>query len=166
MTDITLKAGDGFFIYKAGAIIIHENNILMVKNDTSPYYYPVGGRVRFGETSESAVIREVYEETMVTFEIDRLAFIHENFFVADFMDNVYCHEIGLYYLMKQSANVNKNLLCNSVSINGVRESLQWLPLDKLSDYHLFPEFFKTELKNLKNGIGHFITKNEKTSRAK
>nr|WP_246241199.1 NUDIX domain-containing protein [Anaerocolumna sedimenticola] len=31
------------------------------------------------ETSEEAVIREVYEETGVNFEIDRLVFIQERF---------------------------------------------------------------------------------------
>lgn len=33
-----------------------------------------------GETAEDAVVREVYEETGVRYEIDRLAVIHENFF--------------------------------------------------------------------------------------
>lgn len=33
-----------------------------------------------GETAEQAVIREVYEETGIMYQIERLAFIHENFF--------------------------------------------------------------------------------------
>lgn len=34
-----------------------------------------------GETAEDAVKREVLEETGVAYEADRLAFIHENFFL-------------------------------------------------------------------------------------
>ena len=37
-------------------------------------------------------------------------------------------------------------------------------LAELSNYMLFPEFYKTELKYIKDEIGHFITKNEKTVR--
>ena len=33
-----------------------------------------------GETAEDAVVREVFEETGVKYEIDHLAVIHENFF--------------------------------------------------------------------------------------
>ncbi|QHQ63847.1 NUDIX domain-containing protein [Anaerocolumna sedimenticola] len=45
----------------------------------NPCYYTVGGAVKIKETSEEAVIREVYEETGVNFEIDRLVFIQERF---------------------------------------------------------------------------------------
>jgi len=165
MTDITLKVEDGYFIYGVSAIILHNNNVLMAKNDNYPYYYPIGGRVSFGETSENAVLREVHEETGVDFEIDRLAFIHENFFVGSFMGNKPCHEIRLFYLMKPHNDV-ENIKCSNVDVNGEKESLHWLPIDKLSEYHLFPEFFKSELRCLKNEVGHFITKGGNTVRVK
>ena len=163
MTDITLNIENGYFIYRVGAIIIHDNKVLMVKNDRSPYYYSVGGRVGFGETSESAVLREAFEETGVDFEIDRLAFIHENIFHGDFFNNALCHEISFYYLMKQNENSN-TAKGGSLGINGVTESLHWLRLDELPGLHLYPEFYKTELQNLKNEVGHFITMNEHTIR--
>ena len=46
MTDITLKVDEGYFIYKVGAIIIHDEKILMVKNESYPYYYTVGRIVK------------------------------------------------------------------------------------------------------------------------
>lgn len=164
MTDITFRADNGYFIYKTGAIIIHENKVLMVKNENFPYYYTVGGRVGFGETSEEAVLREAYEETNVKFEIDRLAFIHENFIITDLfgIDSAH-HEIGLYYLMKQSGDIDK-IKCGSVGADGGEESLHWLPLDELSDLHLFPVFYKTELQNLTDEVRHFITKDGNTYR--
>jgi len=163
MTDISLEVDRGVFIHKVGAIIINDNNVLMVKNDGFPYYYTIGGRVKFGETSTDAVLRETLEETNVAFEIDRLAFIHENFFVADFMENKFCHEIGLYYIMKKSNELD-NLLCNS-AFKGFKEHLHWLPINKLSNYPIFPEFYKIELQNLKEEVVHFVTKDGITFRA-
>ena len=58
MIDITLEVHNGYFNYGARAIILHDNNVLMVKSENHLYYYPVGGRVRFGETSDNAVLRE------------------------------------------------------------------------------------------------------------
>jgi len=171
MTDITLKTDEGYFCWKVCAIILHENKVLMIKNENFPYYYPVGGRVKFGETSEDAVMREVYEETGVHFKIDRLCFVHENFFTADFMGAEHFaggapfHEVALFYLMKKNDEVTK-VKGGSLGGDGGKESLHWLPLDKLTDSFLYPEFFKTELKNLKNKAAHSITKGGKAFRAK
>lgn len=161
MNDLTLKAGNGYFSYRVGAIIIQENKLLMIKNSNSPYYYSVGGRVKFGESSEDAVLREIFEETNVEFEIDRLAFIHENFFTADFLGNELFHEIALFYLMKPNNNI-KNIKCNSVGVDGGKESAHWLPIEKLSDFEIYPSFFKTDWKKINNQVGHFITKDGKT----
>ncbi|MFJ6268164.1 NUDIX hydrolase [Lysinibacillus xylanilyticus] len=78
--DITFPTKDGVFNMRVGAIILHEDKVLMVKNNRDPYYYSVGGRVKLQETLEDAIIRECFEETKVHFEVDRLVFIHENFF--------------------------------------------------------------------------------------
>jgi len=166
MSDITLKVDGGYFIYKVGAVIINDNHVLMVKNDNHTYYYPVGGRVNFGETSEEAVLREVYEETNINFQIDRLAFVHENYFIADFLeiDKAPCHEIALYYMMKQSDEVS-NIVCNSVGADGGAESLHWLPIAGLDDYMVFPGFYKTSLRKLNDKVEHFITKDGKTKRS-
>ena len=164
MADVTLEISGGLFNYKVGAIILNKEKVLMIKNDEFPYYYTVGGRVQFGETSEDTVLRETFEETNVVFEVERLAFIHENFFIADFMENKYCHEIALYYLMKKSSGLN-NLFCNSTGGNGEIESLHWLSINELSKYPVFPEFYKTELQNLSNEVLHFITKDGVTTRA-
>ena len=138
----------------------------MVKNADFSYYYSVGGRVMFGETSAETVLREVYEETQVTMEIERLAFVHENFFLWEIGNQPY-HEIAFFYRVKPEKNQSLAALrCHSRGEGGGAESLHWLPLDKLSDYPLFPEFFKTELLNPTEDVGHFITKDEITFRVK
>lgn len=81
--DLTASVGDGIVNIRVGAIIMKGNQFLMAGNEQSNYLYSVGGRVKFGETAEEAVIREVYEETGAQMEVGRLGFVHENFFIAD-----------------------------------------------------------------------------------
>ena len=71
--DMSVPCEEGFINLRVGAIILKDDKLLMVGNKARPeYLYSVGGRIKFGETSEEAIIREVYEETGVHMEIDRL----------------------------------------------------------------------------------------------
>ena len=91
---------DKWFRYRAAAIIVENGCVLFAGNANTDYLYSIGGAVHAGETSEDAVIREVYEETGVHYEIDRLAVIHENFFNEDIelLKGLDCHEISFYFL--------------------------------------------------------------------
>lgn len=152
--DLTFKTSEGKFNYRVGAIIIRDKKILMVKNDSAPYYYSVGGRVKLNETSEEAVVRETFEETGVEFQIDRLAFIQEHFFCEEITKEHY-HEIAFFYLMKE--NTNMNLVCKSSGDQGAKEHLYWLPIENLEQFHLFPEFFKTRLSAGMTSIEHIVS---------
>ncbi|WP_242838228.1 NUDIX domain-containing protein [Butyrivibrio proteoclasticus] len=82
--DMTVPCDNGLINIRVGAIILKDGKFLMVGNNIRPeYLYSVGGRIKFGETAEEAVIREVYEETSVRMEVDRLGFINENYFYGD-----------------------------------------------------------------------------------
>ena len=81
--DMCVPCGEGIINIRVGAIILQGGRFLMVKNPMADYFYSVGGRIKFGETAQEAVIREVMEETGVRMEIDHLGFILENYFIAD-----------------------------------------------------------------------------------
>ena len=83
--DICVPVGDGYVNVRVGAIIEKDGKILMVTNESVDYYYSVGGRIHLGESAGDAVRREVLEETGCAMEIDRLGFIHEDFFIGDSM---------------------------------------------------------------------------------
>ena len=50
-------------------MIIFDNKILATRDERAPYYYLRGGKVKIGETAETAVIREVEEELSMTSKI-------------------------------------------------------------------------------------------------
>ena len=83
-SDCTVAIDNGFINLRVGTIIMKNGKFLMVGNQKDDYLYSVGGRIKFSETAEEAIIREVYEETGRKLEIDRLGFIHENFFYGDY----------------------------------------------------------------------------------
>lgn len=99
--DMCVACNDGIINIRAGAIIIKDGGLLMVGNGRD-YLYSVGGRLKFGETAEEAVVREVYEETGVKMEIDRLGFVHENYFFGDAPSNLnkLIYEISFFFYMQ------------------------------------------------------------------
>ncbi|MCM1375150.1 MAG: NUDIX domain-containing protein [Muribaculum sp.] len=81
--DIEYETPNMKFSLRSAALIFKNTHVLLLKSDCHHCFYTVGGGIRENETSESAVIRECYEETGYHFEIDRLVFIEERFFSVD-----------------------------------------------------------------------------------
>jgi ADP-ribose pyrophosphatase YjhB (NUDIX family) len=148
-----------WFRYRAAAIIIENDSILLASNENSDYYYSVGGGVHMGETAEQAVIREVYEETGVIYEVDRLAFIHENFFDGNgIIEGKKCHEIAFYFLMKPRGTQEIN--SHSYCAEG-KEYMTWIPIKELHKYKAYPIFFREKLLNMGSGIEHIVNMENK-----
>ena len=154
-SDITVRVDESVVNLRVGAIIIKDNKVLMVKNQRDDYYYSVGGRIKIGETSEKAIIREVYEELGVKLPIDRLGFISENYFYGDMGDNIgrEIYEICFYYYMKTPSDFEPH--GESVTSDGLAETFEWIPFD--TDKTIYPVFFKTELADPCKNIKHIIT---------
>ena len=152
--DMCVVCDDGILNIRAGAIIIKDGKLLMVGNDRN-YLYSVGGRLKFGETAEDAVIREVLEETGVKMEIDRLGFVHENYFYGDAPSNrnKLIYEISFFFYMKVPDTFAP--IGESFTEGNSKEHLRWVALDE--DIKMYPEFFRTELKNPTNTVKHFTT---------
>ena len=155
-TDMSAPCENGYINIRVGAIIIKDNKYLMVGNEASDYLYSVGGRIKFGETAEEAVIREVYEETGVKMEINRLGFVHENYFYGDFSDKAgkLIYEISFFFYMNAP---NDFLPVNSTfAENGSKEYLTWISTED-KNRNIYPNFFTTELKHPSVDVKHFVT---------
>lgn len=151
--DMCVACDDGILNIRAGAIIMKDGKLLMVGNSRN-YLYSVGGRIKFGETAEEAVVREVFEETGIKMEIDRLGFVQENYFYGDAPSNLnkLIYEISFFFYMKVPDTFAP--VSESFTEGSGEERLVWVSLD--DDIHMYPEFFKTELKNPTNAVKHFV----------
>ena len=154
--DMTAPCGNGLINLRVGAVIMKDGQILMVGNRIRPdYLYSVGGRIKFGETAEEAVVREVLEETSVRMEIDRLGFVHENYFYGDAPSNLgkLIYEISFFFYMKVPKDFSP--VCGSFTDDGQEEFLCWIAPDDPVMY--YPDFFRTELLHPQEGVRHFVT---------
>ena len=155
MEDMTVPCGGGLINLRTGAIIMKDGKFLMVGNERADYLYSVGGRIQFGETAEEAVIREVLEETGVRMEIDRLGFIHENYYIGDAPSNLgrLIYEISFFFYMKVPDGFS--LTGGSFTEDGSKEHLQWISADE--PRRIYPAFFRGELSRPSLTVKHFVT---------
>ena len=121
--DMTVPCGEGLINLRVGAILLRDGKFLMASNRRDPYLYSVGGRIQFGETAEEAVLREVEEDTGRRLEVDRLGFVHENFFTSDprLHTGRVVYEISLFFYMKTPQDFEP--VSRSFTEDGAREFL-------------------------------------------
>lgn len=100
-------------------------------------------------------MREVLEETGTQMEIDRLGFVHENYFYLDEpgRENQVVYEISFYFYMKMPEDFSP--VCESFTGSNHKERLVWLTMD--GDEKIYPEFFRTELKQPCGFVKHMCT---------
>ena len=154
-TDLTVKDTENMLNIRVAGIITKDNRVLMVKNLRSDYIYSLGGRLKFGESAQQGVVREVYEETGVHMKIDRLGFIHENFFIGSTPSkmNRQVYEITFYFYMKVPEDFH--IETDTATADGYGETLVWL--DWHSNERYYPQFFRNELDNPSTEIKHIVT---------
>lgn len=78
--DVCFKTENGVFNYRVCGIILHDDKILALHDERSPYFYLPGGRVNLHEKSSAAILRELKEELLIDAKIIRALWVDENFF--------------------------------------------------------------------------------------
>ena len=136
--DMCVPCGGGLLNIRVGAIIIKGGKALTVKSQFGDYCYSVGGRIKFGETAEQAVVREVFEETGVRMTVDRLGCVSEVYFMNDspkaFGKPVY--ELALYFYMR----VPEDFEPMTDHIGDGVERFRWIAAD--DPVTLYPDFIR------------------------
>ncbi len=160
--DCSFTRGNKWFRYRVGAIIVEDGCVLLARDSVSDYYYSVGGGVHHGETSREAIEREVFEETGVHYEADRLAVIHENFFGHDefTLKGLDCHELAFYYIMKPRGT--RDLPEHKSVSSGGEEHAVFVPIDRLGEIKMFPTFFREWLGKFPDHVIHIVTDEKKS----
>ena len=131
---------DVWIVHSGFAIIMKDGKFLMVGNDRADYLYSVGGRIQFGETAQEAVVREVFEETGRDVSVDRLGFIHENYFIGDSPAKLgkVIYELSFYFYMNVPDDFEP--ASGSFTEDGSTEYLTWAAPD--DERKMFPAFLR------------------------
>lgn len=156
MYDCGFQKENKKFRYRAGGILIHNDKMLFVKCNFGDYYYMIGGGVHLGETSESCIEREIFEESGIVAHVDHLAVVCENFFkgVGGTIDGLDCHTLEFYFYM----NIEDDNLSSCKDVTDEGEELIWLPIEKIGQSKIKPTFIKERIHEIinENNVIHVI----------
>lgn len=145
--DITIDVEDYKLNVRAAGVIIHNNKVLVHKNVNSDHYALVGGRIEIGENSVDTIKREIKEELGKDIEITGYISTIENFFE---MKGSKYHEIMFVHKVEFVDEKDKELEYTLENIEG-KDYLkyEWLELDKIEQYPLWPKAIREVLKENK-----------------
>lgn len=126
------------FNFRVAVISQKDNKILLQKCDKDPYYYLIGGRVSLGESTLTAVKREVEEETGIVVRNSELNLINivENFFVYN---EVKFHELLFIYKLNNKELLEKD---DFKTLDKENSYNVWIDIDKLNELDVRPEIIK------------------------
>lgn len=161
-TDITYKTDEGHFYFRAVALILSDNKLLIARDEHAEYYYLPGGKVRLNESTQDAIRRELSEELNIQAEIGRLVWVTENFFLEDVSRERY-HEIAFYYM----ADISKtDLFQRGTSFTMIEDGcpfyFEWVAVDQVKDLYIYPEFLKDRITQLPDTTEHIIHSEDET----
>ena len=127
------------FNYRVAGLIQEGDKIFVQKNVDEDLYFPLGGRVKYLEHSDDALIREIKEEIGIEIKHEDLTFLDviENFFTYK---GVKFHELLFVYKI----NTPKELLKinNMNSLDKEIEFNTWVDIKELPNLNLQPEELK------------------------
>lgn len=150
-TDIKFWKEEGSFKFRVCGVIKVGDKFLINNCDDSWFWSYPGGHVQLGESTETAVKREVLEETKIDCDIEKLLAVVELFF--DREDGKIFHEIGFYYLLKPKNIVESVDFVLQENDNGKLRNHQfkWVDMDTLESLDVRPTDLKKVLRqNLEN----------------
>ena len=153
--DIEIVSNNIKFKYRVSGILLKDNKILVCKINNNEFYCLPGGHVELLEDSQSAMLREFKEETLIDAKVEKLLFMTENFFKSGKYD---CHEIGMYYLLSADNVSIEDFTREEHERDGITHlSFKWIDVDNLEN--LKPEFLKNNLSF--NLTKHLVIKQDK-----
>lgn len=154
---ICFDSEHGRFNFRSAAVIIHNDHLLIHRAVKDDFWALPGGRVELFETSEDAVKREIAEEIGAKCSVQRQLWQVESFFEYN---SKRFHELGNYYLVSL---IDHPTIQSEIDFEGIEKDVdlifRWIPLSKISQYKLKPEFLIEKLIDLPESIA-LITINE------
>ena len=152
---ISFAFPNAVFHYRAAAVAIHKDHVLMHRAAGDDFWSLPGGRCEILEPSAAAVVRELREEAGETVVVVRPLWIVENFFT---LNGKRQHVLGLYYLVTLPAD--SRLLDLSREHAGIEGDMplifRWLPIAEVPCLPVYPIFLRAALQALPDTIQHIV----------
>lgn len=141
---LTFDHSQGRFNYRAVAVIIHNERVLIHRAETDPFWSLPGGRVKFSEPAPHALVREMWEELGVPVQVGRLLWVVDNFFTYQQRSH---HELALYFavILAPGAEVYRYTGPFAGQEAAAPLTFQWQSLETLNDLLLYPTFLQQAL---------------------
>lgn len=125
------------FAIRCRAVIMHEGNILGVKNNHGGDYYSLpGGHMEWGENIEDAMKREIFEEFGVMPQVGRLLYVN-NFTETDTKQSIeFFFEITNTqdYLDIEKLKGTHSYELSEIRWLNIHDDTKLLPIQILSDF--------------------------------
>ena len=152
---ISFDAAHHRFNFRAAAVIVHDDAVLLHRAEGDAFWSLPGGRVEPGETGAEAVVREMREELAVQVSVEKLLWVVENFFAHRDKPQ---HELGLYFLAKPA--VDSALVLSPgpyVGLEGhVALTFYWFERSRLREVDVRPSFLIRALVQSELSFEHVI----------
>lgn len=150
-------SGEGYLCdVRTVGVLVQQGRLLVQRERDGAEYALPGGHIKVGETTADGLLREFREEMGADVQIQRLLWTEECFWQ---WKGKAAHNLAFYYLIRpwgrfplpmdgefRSQKDNSNVL------------LGWMPLDRLGEVVLYPEFAKAHIHDLSAPPKHFITR--------
>jgi len=114
-------------ILGVGAVVFHDNRILLVKRKKAPYLHQwsiPGGTVRFGESLRDAAVREIREETGIIIEAG------EPVYTFEVIDELKSHYVVI--------DLEARYISGTPKASDDAEDAAWFDADMLADVDVNP----------------------------
>ena len=149
MIDVGIDNEEGHFKFRVAGVLRLKDKYLFVKMNENDFYCLPGGHVELGESTETAVLREMEEELGFKVKISKLLGETQNFYIGK--DQKIWHELGFYYEVEaiNESDVTKEDYERIENDKGFMQQLKfkWLTLEDAQKENFRPPFILEMLLN-------------------
>lgn len=148
MEDVVIKTDKQKFNFRVAVIPYNNNNqVLLQRVKNEEYLSLIGGRVKLGETTANALLREVQEELGILINQKNLDLVYvcENFFKINDKD---IHELLFIYKYALNSNISYKV------IDKENVKAEWFKIEDLKNLNIKPAIIKNF--NISEELQHLI----------
>jgi len=137
--------------FRVAGVLVRGDKLLVQSDNDNVFAIP-GGHIAFGETSQSALIRELREEIGIDISVGRLIWVEEYFWKWGQKD---AHGISFYYLVSPKDDADLPEDFKKQMKDNADIFLSWITFDEVKNATIYPEFIRDKIDNIPDYVEHF-----------